>query len=179
MKSKFIAAALALSSFAMFGSPAVAQEDAYAHGLAALEQGVQVPELEDCPLEQLSYGADDNVLQGLAFYAASDFLDAEKFFRLAAEQGNNEYAQFYLGVMYGNGQGVAQSDAEAVKWIRLAVEQGGLPEAMCTLGVAYAKGIWVPQNAAEAEKWLSRAADVGNPWTEFVTRQFPNMTPKQ
>jgi hypothetical protein len=39
MKTKFIAAALALSSFAMFGSPAVAQEDAASKGHAAYDEG--------------------------------------------------------------------------------------------------------------------------------------------
>ena len=159
MKSKFIAAALALSSFAMFGSPAVAQDP---------------QDQEECPLSIPEVF--DNVWQGLDAYKVQDYVEAEKWLSRAAEQGNNEYAQFYLGLMYGNGLGVPQNDAEAVKWLRLAAE-GGLPDAQCTLGVAYARGMWVPQNAAEAEKWLSRAAAAG--WSEFVTRRFPNMTPKQ
>jgi TPR repeat protein len=42
---------------------------------------------------------------------------------MAAEQGLAR-AQFNLGVMYANGQGVAQNDDEAGKWLRKAAEQG-------------------------------------------------------
>jgi TPR repeat protein len=66
MKTKFIAAALALSSFAMFGSPATAQEDPFAKGSAAYQQ--------------------------------ADYVEAAKWFRLAAEQGNAT-AQSILGLM--------------------------------------------------------------------------------
>ena len=44
-----------------------------------------------------------------------DEVEAVRWFRLAAEQGNAE-AQLYLGVMYSNGRGVPQDDAEAVRW---------------------------------------------------------------
>ena len=33
-------------------------------------------------------------------------------------------AQFRLGYMYANGEGVPKGDAEAVKWFRKAAEQG-------------------------------------------------------
>ena len=42
--------------------------------------------------------------------------------RLAADQGKAE-AQFALGLMYNEGEGVAQSKEEAVKWCRLAADQ--------------------------------------------------------
>ncbi|MBV5339892.1 MAG: sel1 repeat family protein [Deltaproteobacteria bacterium] len=44
-------------------------------------------------------------------------------FSIMAELGHVG-AQFELGCMYANGQGVPQNDAEAVKWFRLAAEQG-------------------------------------------------------
>jgi len=37
-----------------------------------------------------------------------------------------------MGVMYDNGQGVAQNDNEAVKWFELAAEQGN-PQAQARL----------------------------------------------
>ena len=58
-------------------------------------------------------------------------------------------AQYNLGVMYENGRGVPQNDAEAVKWYRKAAEQG-LASAQNNLGVMYANGEGVPQNDAEA-----------------------------
>ena len=43
--------------------------------------------------------------------------------RVVAEQGHAT-SQFYLGVAYANGYGVAEDAEEAVKWYRLAAEQG-------------------------------------------------------
>ena len=58
--------------------------------------------------------------------------------RVRAEQGDAP-AQFMLGRMYANGDGVPQDAAEAVRWYRLAAEQG-LAEAQFNLGVMYANG---------------------------------------
>jgi uncharacterized protein len=57
---------------------------------------------------------------------------------LQAEQGDAN-AQFKLGLMYYNGEGVPEDDAEAVKWYRKAAEQG-LAGAQFNLGVMYAYG---------------------------------------
>ena len=51
-----------------------------------------------------------------------DDKEAIKWWRLAAEQGDNE-AQCNLGVMYYEGIGVPQDYEEAVKWWKLAAEQ--------------------------------------------------------
>ena len=40
-----------------------------------------------------------------------------------ADQGH-AYAQYNLGWMYANGEGVPEDDAEAVRWLRLAADQG-------------------------------------------------------
>ena len=48
-------------------------------------------------------------------------------------------AQFNLGFMYDEGQGVPQDYAEALKWYRLAAAQG-FAKAQFLLGVMYAKG---------------------------------------
>jgi TPR repeat protein len=42
--------------------------------------------------------------------------------RARAEQGHAD-AQYTLELMYDNGEGVPQDDAEAVRWYRLAAEQ--------------------------------------------------------
>ena len=61
--------------------------------------------------------------KGLEAYNAGDYATALLEWRDLAEQGDAE-AQYNLGVMYDNGQGVAQDYAEAVKWYRRAAEQG-------------------------------------------------------
>ncbi|WP_277600823.1 tetratricopeptide repeat protein [Eikenella corrodens] len=52
-----------------------------------------------------------------------------------AEQGNAD-AQYNLGVMYDNGQGVRQDYAEAARWYRKAAEQG-YAKAQYNLGSMY------------------------------------------
>ena len=48
---------------------------------------------------------------------------AVHWYRRGAEQGDAD-AQFNLGVMYAEGEGVARDDAEARRWYRKAAEQG-------------------------------------------------------
>ena len=64
-----------------------------------------------------------------------DFVEAIKWYRLAAEQGYAD-AQNYLGVAYDSGDGVEQDFVEAIKWYRLAAEQGNA-EAQINLGNFY------------------------------------------
>ena len=79
-----------------------------------------------------------------------------EWFRLAAEQGDAD-AQYNLGWMYSEGEGVAQDYKEAVKWYRLAAEQGfGL--AQFNLGLLYYEGKGVPQDNKEAVKWWRLSA---------------------
>ena len=77
-----------------------------------------------------------------------------------ANQGN-AHAQFNLGVMYANGEGVPQDDGQAVKWYRLAADQGDA-KAQCTLGVMYGTGRGVPKDYVQAAKWSRLAADQGD-----------------
>ena len=61
--------------------------------------------------------------KGLAAAQRGDYVAALQEFRPLAEQGDAD-AQYSLGVIYYNGQGVTQDYAEAVKWYLKAVEQG-------------------------------------------------------
>jgi len=56
-----------------------------------------------------------------------------KLFRQAADKGNAQ-AQYNLGIMYKNGQGVKRDDKEAVKWFQRAADQGHA-KAQSNLGV--------------------------------------------
>jgi len=92
-------------------------------------------------------------------YKRGDYDTALKEFRLAAEQGDAQ-AQFELGVMYDEGQGVAQDYQEAVPWYRLAAEQG-YALAQNNLAVVYWKGQGVTQDYVIAHKWTNLAAANG------------------
>ncbi len=97
--------------------------------------------------------------EGAAAYNRGDYATALREFRPLAERGDVK-AQFILGVMYANGQGVPQDYAEAVKWYRKAAEQGNA-EAQHDLGLMYGEGLGVPQDYARAVKWYRKAAEQG------------------
>jgi hypothetical protein len=89
-----------------------------------------------------------------------DDVEATRWFRMAAEQGNM-FAQNVLGTHYASGIGVSEDDAEAVQWYLLAAEQG-LALAQLNLGVHYTSGEGVPQDDVEATRWFRLAAEQGH-----------------
>ena len=90
---------------------------------------------------------------GVAAYARQDYVTAAKLMRVAADQGKAK-AQYNLGLMYEDGQGVTQDYKEAVNWYRLSADQGDA-DAQYNLGLMYANGQGVTQDYKEAVKWLS------------------------
>ena len=60
---------------------------------------------------------------GKKFYDSKDYARAISSFRKAAAQGVAG-AQFYLGVMYSGGKGVAQDYKQALFWYEKAAAQG-------------------------------------------------------
>jgi TPR repeat protein len=70
-------------------------------------------------------------------------------------------AEYQLGTMYFQGQGVPQDYAEAMRWYRKAADQGDAG-AQGTIGAMYCFGQGVPQSYAEAMRWYRKAADQGN-----------------
>ena len=90
---------------------------------------------------------------------AKDYVEAVKWFRMAAEQ-NHADAKYNLGVAHGNGHGVAKDEGAAVKWYRRAAEQN-LAQAQNELGLCYCAGQGVEKDFAEATKCYRKAADQG------------------
>jgi len=102
--------------------------------------------------------------------------DAEKWFRLAAAQGDAD-AQFWLGKAYQRGWFGGLDDREAFQWLTKAATQG-LPNAQFSLGQMYEDGEGVPENDSLAASWYRKAADhspayVGGVWEAEV--QLTNM----
>ena len=85
--------------------------------------------------------------------------EAEKWYRMAAEQGFGPSCA-NLGRMYYLGEGVRQDYAEAVKWYRKGAEADHAV-AQNGLAVCYLNGRGVPKNAAEAVKWFQKSAEQG------------------
>ena len=76
-----------------------------------------------------------------------------------ASQGDAE-AQWRLGALYRDGDGVRQSDAEAVEWFQRAAEQKYVP-ALSALGSQYWAGRGVRQDYNKAYFWYDLALAQG------------------
>ena len=101
---------------------------------------------------------------GMNAYMVGNYAKAGKFFAPLAEQGNAE-AQFRLGTMYADGQGVRRDDRLAVKWLNLAANQGHA-SAQQKLGIMYRDGRGVQQDYQEALKWFRLSAEQGNAFAQ-------------
>lgn len=129
---------------------------------------------------------------GMAAYQRGDYATALHEWRPLAEQGDAS-AQYNLGQMHHNGDGVPQDDSEAKKWYHKAAEQGyaeaehalgnmyifddpagaikwyrkaaerGYRDAWAALAIEYLAGFSVPQDYAEAAKWIRKLADQDEP----------------
>jgi TPR repeat protein len=95
-----------------------------------------------------------------------DQLRAEAAIRKAAQAGNPE-AQFRLGVMYGNGDGVTLDHAAAVAWFEKAAAQGH-ENALITLAWMFANGTGVEVDEARARELYLAAAERGSAKAQYV-----------
>jgi len=82
--------------------------------------------------------------------------EAEKWYRLAAAQGNAQ-AEERLGQLYYAGHGESQDFAAAAAWFRKAAEHGNRV-AQRRLAQMYRVGQGVPVDRVEAKKWSDLAA---------------------
>jgi len=97
--------------------------------------------------------------KGLLAYNSTEYDTAIAIWQPLAEAGDAD-SQYGLGMMYGNGFGVAMDDALAIKWYGSAAEQGH-PGALCNLAVMHQNGWGVPLNEEEAVRLFSMAAEQG------------------
>jgi TPR repeat protein len=87
--------------------------------------------------------------------------------RMLAEQGDAK-AQFALGTMYRDGQGVDRDYAEALRWWGEAAEQG-LVDAQYALGNAYSGGTGVKRDNVLSYMWYDIAAtQTGAGWLASI-----------
>jgi len=115
---------------------------------------------------------------GLAAYKRGDYATALREWRPLAEQGDAS-AQFQLGLLYDNGDGVPRDLASARQWYEKAAAQGEA-KAQFYLGLQSAYGEGGPMDLVQAHMWYSLAAGNGYAhapgYRDDLTRQ---MTPAQ
>jgi len=85
---------------------------------------------------------------GFAAVRAGDYQKAFRLWKPLAEQGDAK-AQYFLGLVYDEGEGVPEDGAKAVHWYRKAAEQGDT-EAQFWLGIMYAASEGVPEDYVRA-----------------------------
>jgi TPR repeat protein len=105
-----------------------------------------------------AYAAD--FAAGLDAYQKGDYVTAIKEWRPLADQGVAE-AQFNVGLMYVDGQGVPMDFAQAVSWFEKAAEQD-YGKAQLNLGAMYGVGKGVKRDYVQAYKWLNICAAKGD-----------------
>jgi len=89
-----------------------------------------------------------------------DFACALKELKPLADQGHMD-AQYLVGYMYTNGQGVKQDDLEAFKYYKLAAVYGH-SFSQAALGSSYEFGFGVKQDKLEAKRLYGLACDNRN-----------------
>jgi TPR repeat protein len=93
-------------------------------------------------------------------YHRGDYATALREWQPLAKQGD-AVAQYHLGLLYANGQGVPKDDAQARQWYEKAAVQGHV-DAQVNLGMLFDYGRGGPQDFKMAVRWYLRAANQGN-----------------
>ena len=113
----------------------------------------------------LSVGWSADFQKGLTAAQKGDFATALSEWKPLAEL-DYAPAQYNLGVMFDDGNGVVQNYKTALKWYTLAAGQGYAP-AQFNLGVMFNNGDGVVQNYNSALKWYTLAAEQGYAPAQF------------
>lgn len=100
--------------------------------------------------------ASASVESGIDAYSGGDYARAIHDLQPLAEKGNGD-AEYYVGLMYANGQGVLKNDATALNWLLQSAGNGNA-KAQQKLADIYAYGKGVAENDAIAAYWRWRAA---------------------
>lgn len=104
--------------------------------------------------------------QALALYEKHDYTQAKAAFEELAKSGHSG-AQYQLGLMHHQGDGVAPDIREGLRWYRRAADQNQ-PAALYAIGLLLDQGFGVKENPVEATKHFKKAAELGHPQAQFT-----------
>lgn len=97
---------------------------------------------------------------GKKFYNRGNYAEAVKWYRKAANKGDNK-ARNDLGNCYYGGKGVEVNETEAAEWYQGAADKGHA-DAQTKIGNCYYYGNGVKKDYAKATEWYQKAAIQGN-----------------
>ena len=95
---------------------------------------------------------------GVFAYSRGEYEQAYNTMRSLAETSEHGLAQYYVAMMYLQGNGVGQNYEEAAKWFRKASEQR-IKQAQYRLAELYMKGRGVPKDYEYAYAWYRVGAE--------------------
>lgn len=148
LSARATAVALAFAAFLPIGAKAQNAAETVRHGSAAHERAnAMTPENREL-FEKAG-----------AVHRAGRYGEALPILKKLAEQGIAP-AQYSLGVIYSNAQGVPRDYPQALRWYRLAADQG-YALAQVRLGMMYKDGEGVQRDFGTALAWTRKAADQG------------------
>jgi len=136
------------------------QGDFIARGIAYAKAGSHKEACECFTKEQSKHIA--QFLMGESQYRLKNFVEAARWYKLAADQGNS-CAQNNLGYCYVKGEGVQKNFVEAFKYQKLSAENAN-SSGQNELGVLYYNGYGCSKNESEAIRWYTMSAEQGNSW---------------
>lgn len=105
--------------------------------------------LAACASTSSQPGSPERFQEGREAYLAGDYSRAFELLIREAEDGNPD-AQYTVGYMYYNGEGVQQDEAAALRWIRTAANNGSR-RAVEALGQMAGMGPRTPRSEAVDE----------------------------
>lgn len=97
--------------------------------------------------------------EGLTAYNQGNYKVAFQTWKQLADKGDPA-AEYALGVLYSNGQGVPKDEAVGFSWYLKAAEKG-YPDAEYNVAIAYYNGQGVEKDYSTAFSWFLKAGDQG------------------
>jgi len=105
---------------------------------------------------------------GIPNYIKPDAVHAYEIFNYSATYFGDPDAQYHLGRMYLDGQGVGKNTKQAVRWLFAAANKGQY-QAQAVFGALLFKGQSLARDAARGLMWLILARDAATLEETWIT----------
>jgi uncharacterized protein len=100
-----------------------------------------------------------------------DAVRARDMFNYAASYYGDRDAQYHLGRMYLDGEGIGKDTKLGIRWLSLAANKGQY-QSQAVLGALLFKGQYVPRDGAHGLMWLILARDAATPEETWIADQY-------
>lgn len=114
---------------------------------------------------------DQDYEAGLRLLDLGQYMDALKSFGRSAKNGNTD-AQYQIGIMFLEGEGMKANPEDAAYWFRKAAQNGHVLSQF-EIGRCFLTGTGVQADERMAAEWFWRAAEQGDPDAAlYVARMY-------